>query len=184
MNIAESPLKGLHIITPKIHEDSRGYFFESFRSNSFKSNSIPTEFVQENQSLSTKGTLRGLHYQLNFPQGKLVWVTKGCVIDIAVDIRKNSPTFGRSFCITLDDKKHVRFYIPPGFAHGFFVLSDIAIFQYKCTEYYHPEDEYGINWNDKNLEIDLGDDNKILSKKDELLPKLSEVDNNLLPQFN
>ena len=111
-------------------------------------------------------------------------MVKGCVIDIAVDIRKNSPTFGKSFCITLDDKKHVRFYIPPGFAHGFFVLSDIAIFQYKCTEYYHPEDEYGINWNDKNLEIDLGDDNKTFSKKDELLPKLSEVDNNLLPQFN
>ena len=184
MNITEAPLKGLHIITPKIHEDSRGYFFESFRSNFFKSNSIPIEFVQENQSFSTKGTLRGLHYQLNFPQGKLVWVVKGCVIDIAVDIRKNSPTFGKSFCITLDDKKHVRFYIPPGFAHGFFVLSDIAIFQYKCTEYYHPEDEYGINWNDKTLEIDLGDNNKTLSKRDELLPKLSEVDNNLLPQFN
>ena len=184
MTITEAPVNGLYIIEPTIHDDLRGYFFESFQSNTFKSNSIPTKFVQENQSLSTKGTLRGLHYQLNFPQGKLVWVAKGSVIDIAVDVRKNSPTFGKSFCLTLDGKKHMRFYIPPGFAHGFFVLSDIAIFQYKCTEYYHPEDEYGIHWNDKTLEIDLGDNNKILSKKDELLPKLSEVDSKILPQFN
>ena len=166
MNIAKAPLKGLHIITPKIHEDSRGYFFESFRSNFFKSNSIPTEFVQENQSLSTKGTLRGLHYQLNFPQGKLVWVVKGCVIDIAVDIRKNSPTFGRSFCITLDDKKHVRFYIPPGFAHGFCSLDKENYVVYNCTNYRNKLSELGIMYNDKELNIKWPVKKPILSKKD------------------
>ena len=184
MKINETSLSGLYTITPKLNEDSRGYFFESFRSNSFETNLVPNNFVQENQSLSKKGTLRGLHYQLKYPQGKLVWVAKGAVIDIAVDIRKDSPTFGKSFSTTLDDKKHMRLYISPGFAHGFFVLSDYAIFQYKCTEYYHPEDEYGIHWNDKSLKIDLGDAEKFLSEKDISLPKLNEIDSSLLPILN
>tara|TARA_Y100000768_G_scaffold165095_1_gene123566 strand:- start:1027 stop:1581 length:555 start_codon:yes stop_codon:yes gene_type:complete len=184
MEIKETELKGVYLISPQIHEDNRGYFYESFRSDYFNQNSLPIIFAQENQSLSSKGTLRGLHYQLNHPQGKLVSVTSGSVIDFAVDIRKGSPTFGKSICFTLDDVRHESLYIPEGFAHGFYVKSDVAIFNYKCTEVYHPNDEYGINWNDSDLNLDFIDNDPLVSEKDKSLPKLRDINNDLLPIYS
>ena len=153
MRIKKTKFDGVFLITPNVIKDRRGYFFESYRSDNFTQNSIPTKFVQENQSFSKKGTLRGLHYQLNHPQGKLISVNKGRVLDFAVDIRVGSSTFGKSLSFVLDDLKHESLYIPEGFAHGFYVQSDEAVFNYKCTESYYPDDEYGINWNDPELNI-------------------------------
>ena len=184
MKIKETELKGVYLISPKVIEDSRGYFYEKFRSDYFSQNSIPTIFAQENQSLSKKGTFRGLHYQLEYPQGKLVSVMSGSVIDFAVDIRKGSPTFGKSICFTLDDVRNESLYISEGFAHGFYVKSDVAIFNYKCTEAYHPNDEYGINWNDSDLNLDFIDKNPLVSEKDKSFPKLRDIDNNLLPIYS
>mgnify|MGYP001467089393 CR=1 FL=1 len=182
--IKKTELDGLFLITPNIIKDTRGYFFESFRSDSFSQSSIPTIFAQENQSFSKKGTLRGLHYQLNHPQGKLVSVSKGCVLDFAIDIRVGSSTFGKSMSFVLDDIKHESLYIPEGFAHGFYVQSDEAVFSYKCTESYYPEDEYGINWNDFDLKLNLANKKPLVSEKDQLLPKLKDIDKDLLPTFN
>lgn len=136
------------VMIPKIWSDARGYFFESFRLNEFRSHCGDYEFVQDNQSRSSRGVLRGLHYQLNHPQGKLVRVVAGRVFDTAVDLRKTSPTFGKSFGVILDDIEHCSFWVPPGFAHGFMVLSDVAVFAYKCTAYYDPHDEHCLAWND------------------------------------
>ena len=184
MRIEETALSGVFLITPQIIDDMRGYFFESFRSDCFNEKSIPTKFTQENQSLSKKGTLRGLHYQLNYPQGKLISVKKGRVIDFAVDIRMGSPTFGKSQSFIIDDVKHQSVYIPEGFAHGFYVESGEAVFSYKCTESYHPEDEHGINWNDSDLKLSLSDKKPLVSEKDQLLPRLKDIDKDLLPVLN
>ncbi len=184
MTIKKTELDGVFLITPKIIKDIRGHFFESFKSDSFSQSLIPTKFAQENQSLSKKGTLRGLHYQLNYPQGKLVSVSKGCVVDFAIDIRVGSSTFGKSLSFVLDDIKHESLYISEGFAHGFYVQSDEAVFNYKCTESYYPEDEYGINWNDFDLKLNLEDKKPLVSEKDQLLPKLKDVHKDLLPTFN
>lgn len=170
------PIDGLFEISPKVFGDNRGYFFESYTEKDFFEAGLTMKFVQDNQSLSKKGVLRGLHFQEKFPQGKLVRAISGQVIDIAVDLRKNSKTFGKYHFVLLDSEKQNQFYIPEGFAHGFYVKSESAIFAYKCTDYYHPECESGIIWNDpvinidwKNI-IDIDFENIILSEKDKKLP--------------
>ena len=177
MIVEKTPLEGLLLIKPNVNEDKRGYFYENYRDELFEANGLPTNFRQDNQTKSVKGTLRGLHYQLNYPQGKLVRVSFGTVYDVAVDIRKTSPTFSQYFGMNLTDKDHIQMYIPPGFAHGFCVLSDQAIFQYKCTEIYHPEDEFGIRWDDPQININWSITDPVISDRDLELPFLAEQKN-------
>lgn len=146
-------IEGLCIIEPAVHGDSRGYFMETYNQNDMKAAGLDMVFVQDNQSCSVKGVLRGLHFQKQFPQGKLVRVIKGTVFDVAVDLRSNSKTYGKWFGIELSEENKKQFYIPQGFAHGFLVLSDIAEFCYKCTDFYHPGDEGGLAWNDPEIGI-------------------------------
>ena len=146
-------IEGLCVITPAVHGDSRGYFYESYNANDMKENGIYITFVQDNQSMSTKGVLRGLHFQKQFPQTKLVRVIKGSVFDVAVDLRSGSDTYGKWFGIELTEENKKQFLIPRGFAHGFLVLSDIAEFCYKCDDFYHPNDEGGMAWNDPEIGI-------------------------------
>ena len=181
MIIEHTDLDGVFLVKPTIHKDDRGYFFESYRDDKFKNFGLSLKFCQENQTKSNKGTLRGLHYQLRYPQGKLVRVSLGEVYDIAVDVRLNSPTFGQYYGTILSDNNHLQLYVPPGFAHGYIVRSETAIFQYKCTEVYHPEDEYGIKWDDPNISIDWKKSNPIISSRDKELPYLSNQKN--LPIF-
>ena len=177
MIVEKTSLEGLLLIKPDVHEDKRGYFYENYRDELFEENGLPTDFRQDNQTKSVKGTLRGLHYQLKYPQGKLVRVSLGMVYDVAVDIRKTSPTFSQYFGVNLTDKDHLQMYIPPGFAHGFCVLSDQAIFQYKCTEIYHPEDEVGIRWDDPHISINWSITDPVISDRDLELPFLAEQKN-------
>lgn len=156
------------LLIPQIWGDKRGYFMETFRQNEFEQHCGKYVFVQDNQSMSCGGVLRGLHYQLNKPQGKLVRVIKGQVFDVAVDLRRQSPTFGQAFSAMLDDERHCSLWVPPGFAHGFMVISPIAEFVYKCTDYYAPGDEHCLLWNDPALGIAWPGDSPILSAKDEL----------------
>lgn len=146
-------IQGLCVIEPTVHGDSRGYFMETYNENDMKEAGLDMVFVQDNQSCSTKGVLRGLHFQKEFPQGKLVRVIKGSVYDVAVDLRSNSETYGKYFGIELTEENKKQFYIPEGFAHGFLVLSDVAEFCYKCTDFYHPGDEGGMAWNDLEIGI-------------------------------
>jgi dTDP-4-dehydrorhamnose 3,5-epimerase len=177
-------IPGVVIIEPKVFKDNRGYFFESFKQERYESFGIKERFVQDNFSRSTKGVLRGLHYQLKNPQGKLVTVIEGKVLDVMVDTRHGSPTFGQSYSIILDDERHNQAYIPPGLAHGFYVLSDNVVFTYKCTDYYHPEDEVGLYWNDPALGIDWQlDAEPILSEKDTKLALLKDTPFSSLPIF-
>jgi dTDP-4-dehydrorhamnose 3,5-epimerase len=176
MTAEETKLKGCYVIEPTIFEDTRGFFFESF--NQVKFNALIGEnvdFIQDNESFSKKGTLRGLHFQKGeYAQAKLVRVIKGCVLDIAVDIRKDSVTFGDYVAVELSEDNKRQLYIPRGFAHGFIVLSDTAIFSYKCDNFYNKESEGGIIYNDESLKIDwkLNKEKLIISEKDLLLPKL------------
>lgn len=147
-------IEGLYIIEPKVFGDERGYFMETYHYEDFKQAGLSMVFVQDNQSSSRKGVLRGLHYQKEHPQGKLVRVFSGSVYDVAVDLRKNSPTYGKHQGVILSEENRKMFYVPEGFAHGFLVLSDTAVFTYKCTNFYHPEDEGGILWNDPDIAID------------------------------
>ena len=146
-------IEGLCVITPAVHGDSRGYFYESYNQNDMKENGIANTFVQDNQSMSTKGVLRGLHFQKQFPQTKLVRVIKGSVFDVAVDLRSGSATYGKWYGIELTEENKKQFLIPRGFAHGFLVLSDKAEFCYKCDDFYHPNDEGGMAWNDPEIGI-------------------------------
>lgn len=146
-------IQGLCVIEPTVHGDSRGYFMETYNENDMKEAGLDMVFVQDNQSCSSKGVLRGLHFQKSFPQGKLVRVIKGSVYDVAVDLRSNSETYGKYYGIELTEENKKQFYIPQGFAHGFLVLSDIAEFCYKCTDFYHPGDEGGMAWNDPKIGI-------------------------------
>ncbi len=165
METIKTPIEGLLVIKPDIFEDDRGYFFESWSKKAFQD--IPLEFVQDNQSLSRKGALRGLHFQNPpFEQGKLVRVIKGAVIDVAVDIRKNSITYGQYFAIKLSEENKKIFWIPPGFAHGFISLEDDTIFAYKCTQIYNKESEGSLLWDDSDLNIDWGFLNPLVSEKD------------------
>ncbi|MBR1911929.1 MAG: dTDP-4-dehydrorhamnose 3,5-epimerase [Treponema sp.] len=170
------PIEGLYEVFPKVFGDSRGYFFEVYNKKEFTEAGLSMEFVQDNQSSSTKGVLRGLHFQTLHPQGKLVRAVSGKVYDVAVDLRKDSKTFGQYHGVVLDSSQQNQFYIPKGFAHGFYVLSDTAVFAYKCTDFYHPEDEGGIMWNDASIGINWNVAAGIvpnLSKKDTEHPLFS-----------
>ncbi|MEA2012110.1 MAG: dTDP-4-dehydrorhamnose 3,5-epimerase [Verrucomicrobiota bacterium] len=177
MKIIKTKLPGVLIIEPTVLEDSRGFFMESYNKNKFSANAINVDFVQDNHSRSTAGTLRGLHWQAA-PQGqdKLVRVVRGEIYDVAVDVRRDSSTFGQWVGVTLSETNKRQLFIPKGFAHGFCVLSKIADFLYKCTAFYSPEHEKGILWNDSKLNIDWPIKNPLLSEKDKKLPHLSEID--------
>lgn len=150
----ETGIKGLYVIEPTIFEDTRGFFMETYNQKDFEEIGITTRFVQDNHSKSTKGVLRGLHFQKKFPQAKLVKVIKGEVYDVAVDLRENSETYGKYFGIILTEQNRLQFFIPKGFAHGFLVLSEEAEFTYKCDDFYNPNDECGIIWNDKTINVE------------------------------
>lgn len=156
IKVTEAPIKGLYIIEPAVHGDSRGYFMETYNKRDMEECGLNMNFVQDNQSMSVKGVLRGLHFQKQHPQGKLVRVISGRVFDVAVDVRPNSETFGKWFGIELTAENKKQFYISEGFAHGFSVLSETAEFCYKVTDFYHPGDEGGIAWNDPLIGIDWG----------------------------
>lgn len=153
ITVNKCPIEGLYIIEPKVHGDSRGYFMETYNQNDMHEAGLDMVFVQDNQSMSVKGVLRGLHYQINYPQGKLVRVVKGRVFDVAVDLRPGSETYGKWYGVELTEENKKQFYISQGFAHGFLVLSDTAEFCYKCTDFYHPNDEGGLAWNDPAIGI-------------------------------
>lgn len=167
MQLISTPISDLFVIQPKVFEDPRGYFFESYNQTVFKQHHIDADFVQDNQSLSQKNVLRGLHFQNPpYAQGKLVRVITGSVLDVAVDIRKDSPTYGKYYSLVLDDKKKNMLWIPPGFAHGFLTLEDHTVFSYKCTNLYHKASEDSIIWNDPDIGIDWGTTTPLLSEKD------------------
>ena len=167
MEVIETKIKNLLILKPKVFADTRGYFFESYNTDVFKQNGIISNFVQDNQSLSNAGVLRGLHFQAPpFDQGKLVRVISGAVLDVAVDIRKDSPTYGEHVALELTEENKTMFYIPTGFAHGFLTLRDNTIFSYKCTNVYNKSSEGCVLWNDANLKINWNVTNPILSEKD------------------
>ncbi|AEI51005.1 dTDP-4-dehydrorhamnose 3,5-epimerase [Runella slithyformis] len=182
MNITSTLLKDVYVITPAIYADERGHFFESFNELTWKKKGLPDSFVQDNQSFSTKGVLRGLHFQTGeFAQGKLVRVIKGRVLDIAVDIRPDSPTFGKYEFFELDGETNTMVYIPEGFAHGFVALED-SIFSYKCTAGYNKASEGGIIWNDPTLKIQWPITNPIVSDKDKELPTFESLFDTLKAQ--
>ena len=153
IRVTNCPIEGLYIIEPAVHGDSRGYFMETYNQNDMREAGLDMVFVQDNQSMSTKGVLRGLHTQKEHPQGKLVRVIRGRVFDVAVDLRPGSPTYGKWYGLELSAENKKQFYVSPGFAHGFLVLSDVAEFCYKVTDFYHPDDELGIAWNDPVIGI-------------------------------
>jgi len=157
IKVTECPIEGLFVIEPKVFGDERGWFCETYNMNEMKSVGLTAVFVQDNQSMSRKGVLRGLHYQKQFPQCKLVRVVRGAVFDVAVDIRKGSPTYGKWYGVELSAENKKQFYIPENFAHGFLTLSDEAEFVYKCTDFYHPDDEGGVIWNDPTVGIEWRD---------------------------
>lgn len=178
MNVIETGIDGLVIIEPRIFRDPRGYFFESFSQREFSKKVSPVDFVQDNESRSSYGVLRGLHFQKPpFAQAKLVRVIKGRVLDVAVDLRTGSPTYGRYEAVELSEDNHRQFFIPRGFAHGFCVLSDEAVFQYKCDNYYAPQSEGAVIWNDPDLAIDwmIPAEDVILSDKDRKHPYLRDL---------
>jgi len=176
MKVIETRLPGVLIIEPKVHGDSRGFFIETFQAERYRQEAgIDLPFVQDNHSRSTRGVLRGLHAQKRRPQGKLVRVARGEVFDVAVDIDPGSKTFGQWAGTTLSDTNHRQFWVPPGYAHGFVVLSEIADFEYKCTDYYDPSDEIGVIWNDKDVGIEWPIEAPRLSQKDSALPTLAAL---------
>ena len=154
IKVEKAPIEGLYVIEPTVHGDERGYFMETYNLNDMKEFGLDMVFVQDNQSMSVKGVLRGLHFQKNYPQGKLVRVIKGRVFDVAVDMRKDSKTYGKWFGVELSEENKKQFYISEGFAHGFLVLSDKAEFCYKVTDFYHANDEGGLAWNDPDIGIE------------------------------
>lgn len=169
IELIDEPLPDLLIIKPKVFKDERGFFLETWQKIKNQKIGLDQDFVQENWSRSTFGILRGLHFQVKHPQGKLVSVHNGKVFDVAVDLRKESKTYGKWYGLELSDENHLQMYVPPGFAHGFCVLSDVADFVYKCTDYYNPSDESGIIWNDTSLNIKWPIKNPIISDKDSRL---------------
>lgn len=179
MKFVETSLPGVIRIEPTVHRDDRGYFMETWQSGRFADNGISADFVQDNFSQSTRGTLRGLHYQIEQAQGKLVRVVRGEVYDVAVDLRRSSSQYGQWVGEVLSAKNKHQLWVPPGFGHGFLVLSEIAEFEYKCTDYYAPEFERAICWNDPDLGIEwpLGDgESPVLSSKDEVAPFLKDAE--------
>lgn len=178
IKVTTCDIEGLKVIEPKVFGDSRGYFFESYNQNDYHAAGITEEFVQDNQSASTKGVLRGLHFQKNFPQDKLVRVIRGEVYDVAVDMREGSKTYGKWFGVLLSEENKKQFFIPKNFAHGFLVLSDYAEFAYKCTDFYHANDEGGLIWNDPDIGIEWPLQEGVellLSDKDQKWPGIHEL---------
>lgn len=178
IKVTKCDIEGLVVIEPKVFPDSRGYFMETYNQNDMHEAGLDMVFVQDNQSMSTKGVLRGLHRQLNYPQGKLVRVIKGTVFDVAVDLREGSETYGQWYGVELSAENKKQFYIPENFAHGFLVLSDEAEFCYKVTDFYHPGDEEGIMWNDPTIGVEwpIPEGMEIkLSEKDKKWPGLKEI---------
>ena len=172
----KTSIEGVYVITPKVYGDKRGYFFESYNKKDFLNAGINIDFVQDNESKSHRGVLRGLHFQKKYPQSKLVRVVKGEVFDVAVDLRKDSKTFGKYESVILSEENQKQFLIPKGFAHGFLVLSDEAKFVYKCDDFYHPEDEGGIIYNEPDININWPFlDNIELSEKDKKHPSFKEI---------
>jgi len=187
MKIIETPIPGLLIIEPRVFADERGYFFESFSKTKFAENGLISEFVQDNESKSHRGVIRGLHYQLApFAQTKLIRVVRGTVYDVAVDLREGSPTFGKWYGIEVSASKKNQFYIPKGFAHGFSVLSEYAIFSYKCDAFYNPAAERGIRFDDPALAIDwkLSPEESVISGKDTIHPSLADAEMNFKFESN
>ena len=177
MKVIETKLPGVLIIEPKVFGDARGFFKETFQSQRYRDAGIEYDFVQDNHSRSQKGVLRGLHFQIAKPQGKLVSCSQGAVFDVAVDVNPESVTFGQYVGIELTEDNHRQFWVPPGYAHGFCVLTDTADFQYKCTDYYDPSVEGGLIWNDPDVAIEWPIDQPLLSDKDSKLPTLKELAN-------
>ena len=175
MKFLDTEVPGVILIEPDVHRDERGFFIESYQAQRYADNGIPGPFVQDNHSRSTFGTLRGLHAQLIQPQGKLVRVVEGEVFDVAVDVRRGSPTFGRHVSLSLSADNFRQLYIPPGFVHGFCVTSEVAEFEYKCTDYYNPTGEISVAWNDPDIGIQWPLDDPILSPKDADAPRLRDV---------
>ncbi|MCB2339597.1 dTDP-4-dehydrorhamnose 3,5-epimerase [Clostridium estertheticum] len=178
-NFMETKIDGVYIIEPKVFGDNRGYFMETYNKNDFFDAGLKMEFVQDNESKSKKGVLRGLHFQTKHTQGKLVRVTKGQVFDVAVDLRKGSSTFGKWEGVILTDENKKQFYVPEGFAHGFLVLSDEAVFNYKCTDYYAPKYDSGVLWNDEDIAIEWpldGIEEILLSDKDKIQKGLKDLE--------
>jgi len=175
MKVIPTEIPGALIIEPKVFGDARGFFLESFQAERYPQAGIIEPFVQDNHSRSAYGVLRGLHFQKQHPQGKLVYVGRGEVFDVAVDLRRNSAAFGKWVGVHLSDENHRQFYVPPGCAHGFCVVSEVADFFYKCTDYYHPEDEGSIRWNDPLLHIDWPLAHPLLSAKDANAPLFKEL---------
>lgn len=183
MKVLDTDLEGVLKVEPIVYEDDRGFFSEIYSKNRYINFGIDVDFVQDCHSRSTKNVLRGLHYQINHPQGKLVRVVKGSVFDVAVDIRRGSPNFGKATWTILSDENHHQLYIPPGFAHGFCVLSSYADFEYKCSELYHPNDEGCILWNDPDLKIPWPISDPVISDKDSIALPLKEISDDNLPNF-
>ena len=178
LKVTKCDIEGLAIIEPEVHRDNRGYFVETYNKKDMEEVGLDMNFVQDNQSMSTKGVLRGLHRQMEYPQGKLVRVIRGKVFDVAVDLREESPTYGKWYGVILSEENMKQYYIPEGFAHGFLVLSDVAEFTYKVTDFFHPGDEQGIMWNDPDIGVDwpITDDMEIiLSEKDKNWPALKDI---------
>lgn len=176
-------LSGVVLVQPKVFPDERGFFTETYHVEKYREIGIPRLFVQDNYSFSKRHVLRGLHYQRNHPQGKLVYVASGEIYDVAVDIRRDSPTFGQWEGHVLSGENHHQLFVPEGFAHGFLVLSDHAAVMYKCTELYKPADDTGICWNDPDLAIHWPVDAPSLSPKDAVLPRLRDLSRDILPPF-
>lgn len=183
MNIIETKIPGVLIVEPPVFGDTRGFFMETWRQERYEQLGIKEKFVQDNLSFSSKGILRGLHYQHPHEQGKLVTVVQGEVFDVAVDIRHGSPAFGQWVGVTLSGDNHRQLWIPPGLAHGFCVLSDTAYFMYKCTDVYTPAAEGGIIWNDPDIGIDWPVQGPVLSAKDQVYPRLRDIPADRLPHY-
>lgn len=183
MQVTETTIPGVLLIRPQVHEDARGFFFESYHQARLEKFGVREAFVQDNHSKSCRNTLRGLHYQLKHPQAKLCRVVQGEVLDVAVDIRLGSPFFGRWVSATLSAANRQQILVPAGFAHGFVVLSDTAEFLYKCSDFYFPDDEHGILWNDPDLAIPWGVADAVISKKDAANLPLRQVPPELLPRY-
>lgn len=176
MNVIETSLPGVLIIEPKVFGDERGFFLETFQAERYREIGIDYSFVQDNQSRSQGGVLRGLHLQKTHPQGKLISCYRGAVFDVVVDVNPTSNTFGQYVSVEINESNHKQVWIPPGYAHGFYVLTDVADFYYKCTDYYHPEDESGLIWNDPDVAINWPFDKPPqLSDKDQKLPTLQQI---------
>ncbi len=184
MDFISTDIEGVCLIKPDMFCDQRGFFMETFNQGKYADGGVPYSFVQDNMSSSGRGTLRGLHYQLKKPQGKLVFVLKGDIFDVAVDIRRGSPTFGRWVGYTLSDSSRYQLFVPPGFAHGFMVLSETAEVYYKCTDLYCYEDEYGLLWSDPKIGIEWPGQEVILSEKDISLPTLAAINEQYLPVWS